>query len=80
VIGWRYGFAFSALYEQATRPRHPRRRLNKKATKQQLKMKDCAHEAKAKGFKGEARKQFMSKCLSRIQSCAEPCVPDGSSA
>jgi psiF repeat-containing protein len=36
----------------------------KKATKQQLKMKDCAREAKAKGFKGDTRKEFMSKCLS----------------
>ena len=36
----------------------------KKVTKQQLKMKDCAREAKAKGFKGDTRKQFMSKCLS----------------
>jgi hypothetical protein len=36
----------------------------KKPTKQQLKMKDCAREAKAKGFRGDARKQFMSKCLS----------------
>lgn len=36
----------------------------KKPTKQQLKVKDCAREAKVKGFKGDTRKQFMSKCLS----------------
>jgi hypothetical protein len=26
-------------------------------------MKDCSHEAKAKGYKGDQRKQFMSACL-----------------
>ena len=35
----------------------------KELTKQQKKMKDCSREAKAKGFKGDQRNQFMSTCL-----------------
>lgn len=35
----------------------------KKLTPQQKLMKDCSHEAKAKGYKGDQRKQFMSTCL-----------------
>ena len=35
----------------------------KALTPQQKKMSDCSHEAKAKGFKGDQRKQFMSTCL-----------------
>lgn len=35
----------------------------KELTKQQKRMKDCNAEAKAKGFKGDQRKQFMSGCL-----------------
>ena len=31
---------------------------------QQQKMKECATEAKSKGVSGEARKSFMSSCLS----------------
>ena len=44
--------------KQATTPG-----TQKKLTLQQKKMKDCSHEAKAKGYKGDQRKQFMSACL-----------------
>ena len=42
-----------------TKPAKPK----KPKTAQQKKMSDCSHEAKAKGFKGDQRKQFMSNCL-----------------
>lgn len=38
-------------------------KTKKDLTPQQKKMSDCSHEAKAKGFKGDQRKQFMSTCL-----------------
>jgi hypothetical protein len=41
----------------------PKKAEKQQLSKQQTRMKDCAHEAKAKGMKGESRKQFMSKCL-----------------
>lgn len=34
------------------------------ANSQQEKMKTCNADAKAKGLKGDARKTFMSSCLS----------------
>lgn len=36
----------------------------KEPTKQQLKMKTCNADAKAKALSGDARKQFMKTCLS----------------
>ena len=35
-----------------------------KETTQQEKMKTCNHDASAKSLKGDARKSFMSSCLS----------------
>lgn len=39
-------------------------------TAQQQKMKTCNAEASQKGLKGEARKAFMSKCLSKEGAAA----------